>query len=87
MRSEMAWLDFGMSKREIRTIVLLIVISLMAASFSVLLPGPELWTLAVLGIAVLASVIMLVVLWKAVLRQRSDSSRGGRPPTRGKAES
>lgn len=81
---EAAWLDFGMNKREIRVIILLIVISLIAISFPVFFPRPELWTLVVSGIGLLATVIMLVVLWKAVLRQRADywrrhqSRRGGK---------
>jgi hypothetical protein len=81
----MAWLDFGMSKREIRAIILLTVISLMAVSFSVLFPASEPWALAVLGIAVLAMVLMLVVLWRAVLRVRVNYWRGRQPPAQGKS--
>lgn len=68
-----AWLHFGMSKSEIRITILLIVISLTADSFSALFPTPRPWTLVVLGIAVLATVLMLVVLWKVVLRSALNS--------------
>jgi protein-S-isoprenylcysteine O-methyltransferase Ste14 len=72
-----------MNKREIRVIILLIVVSLIAVSFSVFFPRPELWTLVISGIALLATVIMLVVLWKAVLRQRADHWRGRQSPKAG----
>ena len=73
-----------MSKSEIRAVILLMVLSLTAVSFSVLFPTTEPWILVVLAIAVLATVLMLVVLWKVVLRERAKYWRGHRPPTQGK---
>jgi protein-S-isoprenylcysteine O-methyltransferase Ste14 len=60
-----------MTKSEIRVVILLIVISLMAVSFSVLFPSPEPWILVVLGIALLATALMLVVLWKVARSERA----------------
>jgi hypothetical protein len=65
-----------MRKSEIRVVILLMVISLTAVWFSVLIPTSEPWTVAVLaGIAILATVFMLVVLWKAILRSRAKDGR------------
>jgi hypothetical protein len=80
----MAWLDFGMSKSEIRVVILLMALSLTAVSFSVLFPASEPWILVLLGTALLATVLMLLVLWKVVRRERSKNFSGQRPPAQGK---
>ncbi len=58
-------------------------IAVMAVWSNVLIPESEPWTWTSIGIAILATGINLVVLWKVVLRQRDANSKNHKPPAQG----
>lgn len=72
-----------MDKWKIRTGFLLMAIAVVAVWSNFLIPASELWTWTSMGIAILATGINLVILWKVVLRQRDANWKDRKAPTQG----